>query len=79
MLVNVPKVIAQSGCFAARPLASGENVYKTYADSFRSPDHLRGILEQAQAIIRDAVAIVGLFMARNQKNVGGRLCCRRYV
>jgi phosphoglucomutase len=44
------KVIAKSGWFAARPSGT-ENIYKIYAESFRGEDHLRRILEEAQAII----------------------------
>ncbi len=42
--------------FAARP--SGlEDIYKTYAESFQGADHLRRILEQAQAIVSDPLAV----------------------
>jgi phosphoglucomutase len=41
------KVIAESGWFAARPSGT-ENVYKVYAESFRSEDHLRQIQQQAK-------------------------------
>ena len=44
------KVIADSGCFAARPSGT-ENVYKIYAESFRDTDHLRRIQDEAQAAI----------------------------
>ena len=49
------KVVAQNGWFAARPSGT-ENVYKIYAESFRDADHLHRILEQAQAIVGDALA-----------------------
>ena len=48
------KVIAESGWFAARPSGT-ENVYKIYAESFRGAEHLRRLLEEAQAIVSDAV------------------------
>jgi len=48
------KVIAESGWFAARPSGT-EDIYKIYAESFRGADHLRRILEEAQAIVSDAV------------------------
>jgi phosphoglucomutase len=51
------KVIAESGWFAARPSGT-ENIYKIYAESFRETDHLRRILEEAQAIVKDALADV---------------------
>jgi phosphoglucomutase len=49
------KIIAKSGWFAARPSGT-ENIYKIYAESFRGADHLRRILEEAQAIVNDALA-----------------------
>ena len=48
------KVIAESGWFAARPSGT-EDVYKLYAESFRGPDHLAAIQEQARAIIAAAI------------------------
>jgi phosphoglucomutase len=48
------KVVAESGWFAARPSGT-ENIYKIYAESFRGADHLRRILEEAQAIVSDAL------------------------
>lgn len=48
------KVIAQSGWFAVRPSGT-EDIYKIYAESFRGADHLRHILEEAQAIVSDAL------------------------
>jgi phosphoglucomutase len=47
------KVVAQNGWFAARPSGT-EDVYKIYAESFRSSDHLTRIEEEAQRIV-DAV------------------------
>jgi phosphoglucomutase len=44
------KVSAESGWFAARPSGT-ENIYKIYAESFRGPDHLKLILEEAQAMV----------------------------
>ena len=44
------KVSSDSGWFAARPSGT-EEVYKTYAESFRSADHLRQIQRDAQAAI----------------------------
>ena len=49
------KVIAENGWFAARPSGT-ENIYKIYAESFRGQDHLRRIVEEAQAIVTAAVA-----------------------
>jgi len=44
------KVIAKSGWFAARPSGT-EDIYKIYAESFRSKDHLQQIQREAKAII----------------------------
>ena len=48
------KVIAESGWFAARPSGT-EDIYKIYAESFRGEDHLRRIVEEAQAIVDGAL------------------------
>jgi phosphoglucomutase len=42
---------------AARPSGT-ENVYKLYAESFRGRAHLRRIQEDAQAVVRGALAAV---------------------
>jgi phosphoglucomutase len=44
------KVLSASGWFAARPSGT-ENVYKLYAESLKSADHLAAIVEQAQEIV----------------------------
>ena len=49
------KVIAENAWFAARPSGT-ENIYKIYAESFRGAEHLRRVVEQAQAIVNDAFA-----------------------
>ncbi len=48
------KVEAASAWFAARPSGT-EDVYKIYAESFRGPDHLRLVLEEAQAVVDHAL------------------------
>jgi phosphoglucomutase len=50
------KVISESGWFAARPSGT-EDIYKIYAESFHGADHLRSILEEAQTIVNDALAV----------------------
>ena len=50
------KVVAESGWFAARPSGT-EDIYKIYAESFRGANHLRRILEEAQAIVNNALAV----------------------
>jgi phosphoglucomutase len=47
------KVSADSGWFAARPSGT-EDVYKIYAESFRSDAHLRQIQQEAQSAIARA-------------------------
>jgi phosphoglucomutase len=49
------KVSTDNGWFAARPSGT-EDVYKIYAESFRSEDHLRQIQSEAQAAITRAFA-----------------------
>lgn len=44
------KVETEFGWFAARPSGT-EDVYKIYAESFRSPDHLHRIQQEAQAAL----------------------------
>jgi phosphoglucomutase len=44
------KVVARSGWFAARPSGT-EAVYKIYAESFRSEQHLQAILDDAKKIV----------------------------
>jgi phosphoglucomutase len=49
------KVITESGWFAARPSGT-EDVYKLYAESFRGPEQLAAIQEQARAIVAAAIS-----------------------
>jgi phosphoglucomutase len=48
------KVITQNGWFAARPSGT-ENIYKIYAESFLSKDHLNDIMKEAQVIVDAAL------------------------
>ena len=48
------KVVTESGWFAARPSGT-EDIYKLYAESFRGPDHLAAIQEEARGIIAAAI------------------------
>jgi phosphoglucomutase len=48
------KVVSESGWFAARPSGT-EDVYKLYAESFRGPEHLAQIQDEAKVIIADAL------------------------
>lgn len=47
------KVVTKNGWFAARPSGT-ENIYKIYAESFKSQEHLNRIVEEAQAIVKKA-------------------------
>lgn len=49
------KVVTENGWFAARPSGT-ENLYKIYAESFKSAEHLQEIVEQAQTIVARALA-----------------------
>jgi phosphoglucomutase len=48
------KVVTANGWFAARPSGT-EDVYKVYAESFRSREHLDLILEEAQRIVLETI------------------------
>jgi phosphoglucomutase len=48
------KVIAKSGWFAARPSGT-ENIYKIYAESFKSESHLKAILSEAEEMVNNAL------------------------
>jgi phosphoglucomutase len=48
------KVVAKSGWFAARPSGT-ENIYKIYAESFKSQQHLNSIVAEAQTIVNNAL------------------------
>jgi phosphoglucomutase len=52
------KVTTEHGWFAARPSGT-ENVYKVYAESFLGEDHLDKIIEEAQAVVAQALASAG--------------------
>lgn len=49
------KVVTQNGWFAARPSGT-EDIYKIYAESFSSTEHLQKIETEAQAIVRKVFA-----------------------
>ncbi|GGM09217.1 phosphoglucomutase (alpha-D-glucose-1,6-bisphosphate-dependent) [Nakamurella endophytica] len=63
-LVNAPgndapigglKVTTENAWFAARPSGT-EDVYKIYAESFRGPEHLAQVQEQAREVVSAALA-----------------------
>ena len=49
------KVVATSGWFAARPSGT-ENIYKIYAESFKSQSHLNAIVSEAQEMVNNALS-----------------------
>jgi phosphoglucomutase len=48
------KVVSRSGWFAARPSGT-EQIYKLYAESLKSAEHLAAIVEQAQEIVSRSI------------------------
>ncbi|HEV2681929.1 MAG TPA: alpha-D-glucose phosphate-specific phosphoglucomutase, partial [Rhodanobacter sp.] len=55
MAIGGIKVVAASGWFAARPSGT-EAIYKIYAESFKSGEHLQSLLAEAQKIVDMALA-----------------------
>jgi phosphoglucomutase len=49
------KVVTENGWFAARPSGT-EAIYKIYAESFKSAEHLQSILAEAQKTVDAAIA-----------------------
>jgi phosphoglucomutase len=52
------KVVAANGWFAARPSGT-ENIYKTYAESFKDEAHLEAILGEAREMVNKALGAPG--------------------
>jgi phosphoglucomutase len=48
------KVVTEHAWFAARPSGT-ENVYKVYAESFLGEEHLARVIEEAQAVVTEAL------------------------
>ncbi|WP_127479481.1 phosphoglucomutase (alpha-D-glucose-1,6-bisphosphate-dependent) [Nocardioides pantholopis] len=48
------KVTTESAWFAARPSGT-EDVYKIYAESFRGPEHLAQVQQEAQDVVQEAL------------------------
>lgn len=48
------KVVTENGWFAARPSGT-EDIYKIYAESLAGQDHLETLLQEAQAIVNEAI------------------------
>lgn len=53
------KVVTENGWFAARPSGT-EDIYKIYAESFKGPEHLRHIQQEAQTIVNAAFKTAGV-------------------
>ncbi len=53
------KVVTENGWFAARPSGT-EDIYKIYAESFKGPEHLKKIQEEARQIVGSAFKDAGL-------------------
>ena len=49
---------------AARPSGT-EGIYKIYAESFRGPEHLQRILQEAQRIVDEAIATDRIYSSRS--------------
>ncbi|MCY1558518.1 Phosphoglucomutase [compost metagenome] len=49
------KVMTANGWFAARPSGT-EDIYKIYAESFVSEEHLQRLVAEAQALVDAAIA-----------------------
>ena len=57
-LIGGLKVVTRNGWFAARPSGT-ENIYKIYAESFVSREHLDSIVQEAQQIVSEALTTQG--------------------
>jgi len=53
------KVVAENGWFAARPSGT-EDIYKVYTESFRGPQHLKRVQEEALEIVAMAFEAAGV-------------------
>ncbi|OPZ83400.1 MAG: Phosphoglucomutase [bacterium ADurb.Bin425] len=49
------KVATENGWFAARPSGT-EDVYKIYAESFKSEEHLKQIQKEAQELVKEVLS-----------------------
>jgi phosphoglucomutase len=53
------KVVAENGWFAARPSGT-EDIYKIYTESFKGPEHLKRIQDEARDIVMAAFEAAGV-------------------
>ena len=68
-------MVTEGGWFAARPSGT-EDVYKVYAESFRGPEHLARIQEEAQGVV---AAGAGRLIARARNAMRGQRIPRTSV
>jgi phosphoglucomutase len=52
------KVVTENGWFAARPSGT-EEIYKIYTESFKGPEHLHQIQEEARTMVSRAFGSAG--------------------
>lgn len=64
------KVVAETGWFAARPSGT-EDIYRIYCESFKGQEHLDRIIEQAQAVVNDALKKASESMPINRSKSNG--------
>jgi phosphoglucomutase len=60
------KVVTASGWFAARPSGT-ENLYKIYAESLRSGEHLNAIVDEARKIVNNALESQGVAVGKGER------------
>ncbi|MCP4401157.1 MAG: alpha-D-glucose phosphate-specific phosphoglucomutase [bacterium] len=53
------KIVTENGWAAARPSGT-EDIYKIYAESFKGPDHLQQIQEEAQQVVSETFEAAGV-------------------
>ncbi|HEU4739988.1 MAG TPA: phosphoglucomutase, alpha-D-glucose phosphate-specific, partial [Meiothermus sp.] len=53
------KVVTENAWFAARPSGT-EDVYKIYAESFRGPEHLERVMQEAKEVVSEAFRSAGV-------------------
>jgi phosphoglucomutase len=61
------KVVTENGWFAARPSGT-EDIYKIYTESFKGPEHLAQIQQEAQEIVQGAFQTTGILNESHQGN-----------
>jgi hypothetical protein len=62
--------VAASGWFAARPSGT-ENIYKIYAESFKSQTHLNAILREAEEMVNNALGSSAVVPEQGRRAIHG--------